>query len=257
MGRCPSCDPSSLFGVSTKQCIGCGRVGCDKCLPQLQGLFRMKTTADMASKPSVYNYVGFCSDACAQQFWNRVLKFPLQNEVGTNIAYFNPRVIHLWNQAILGACSKYHVSMVESAIRLHSINNPTFPWIDEKKNFSKIYTDFYNAAKLALAQNLERCGRTQDAANVFEELRMYDKSRELRERNRHIIVKNTNVSVNLNNLLEQVKEGGMVAVFRCPNCGGNLKINKDTTVDSLKVCEYCHYEITSMDLADLMNAIIR
>lgn len=85
---------------------------------------------------------------------------------------------------------------------------------------------------------------------------MYDKSRELRETDKHIIVKNTNVSINLNTLLQQVKDGGIVAVFRCPFCGGKLKINKNTTLDSLKTCEHCSSEITSMDLADFLKTVL-
>jgi uncharacterized protein with PIN domain len=85
---------------------------------------------------------------------------------------------------------------------------------------------------------------------------MYDKARELRDTDRHIIVKNTSVSVNLNSLLQQIKDGGIVAVFRCPFCGGKLKVNKESTVDNLKRCEHCGSEITSMDLADFLKTAL-
>jgi transcription initiation factor IIE alpha subunit len=109
---------------------------------------------------------------------------------------------------------------------------------------------------LALAKNLEKCGRTQDAAKIFEELQMYDKSRELRQQDRNIVIKNTNVSVNLNSLLQQVKDGGIVAVFRCPVCGGKLKVNQSTTLDSLKKCEHCDSDISTLDLADFLKTIL-
>jgi len=85
---------------------------------------------------------------------------------------------------------------------------------------------------------------------------MYDKARELRERDQHIFVKKTDVSINLNSLLQQVKEGGIVAIFRCPHCGGKLKISDKTTLSSLKKCEHCSSEIESMDLADFFKTVL-
>ena len=40
--------------------------------------------------------------------------------------------------------------------------------------------------------------------------------------------------VDLNELLRQVKDGGIVAIYRCPHCGGKLKVGKDTTVERLE-----------------------
>jgi uncharacterized protein with PIN domain len=116
--------------------------------------------------------------------------------------------------------------------------------------------EYHTNAKTALAQNLEKCGRTQDAARVYEDLRMYDKSRELREKDRQILVKKTDVSINLNALLQQVKDGGLVAIFRCPHCGGKLKISEKTTLNSLRTCEHCESEIESMDLADFLKTAL-
>ncbi len=166
---------------------------------------------------------------------------------------FDDKVTYAWNKAILNTVANDFKAKAQHAVNIHTKTGVAFPWWDSESKHSWMYLKFYNRAKLALAQNLEKCGRTQDAAKVFEELCMYDKSRELRETDRHIVVKNTNVSINLNTLLQQVKDGGIVAVFRCPFCGGKLKINKNTTLDSLKLCEHCNSEITSMDLADFLK----
>jgi hypothetical protein len=186
------------------------------------------------------------------------------DEIGTDLPVFFERVIWLWNQAILNAATKtnpdvsiYIVPKFNFAVRIHSSRYVAFQGLDSAGKPVWMFDKFYSQAKLALAKNLEKCGRIQDAARIFEEMHMYDKARELREVDKRIVVKNTNVSVNLNALLQQVKEGGIVAVFRCPFCGANLKVNKDTTLDSLKICEHCHSEITSMDLADFLNAVLR
>ena len=119
-----------------------------------------------------------------------------------------------------------------------------------------MFEKFRTKARTALAQNLEKCGRTQDSAKIYEDLRMYDKARELRERDRHIMVKKTDVSINLNALLQQVKDGGLVAIFRCPHCGGKLKVSDKTTLNSLKYCEHCGSEIESIDLADFLKTVL-
>jgi uncharacterized protein with PIN domain len=91
---------------------------------------------------------------------------------------------------------------------------------------------------------------------VFEELKLYDRARELREKDRHIVIKKTDVSVNLNTLLQQVRDSGLVAVYRCPHCGGNLKIDKGTNLESLRKCIHCGSEIETMDLTDFLRTIL-
>ncbi len=262
MGSCPSCGASSFFRVNTKQCVWCGKIVCDKCVPQWHGNFTLKTRMEEGFNLGNYEAEGFCTDACFYQFWNTVQEYPL-DEVGTDIAGFGGRIIWLWNQAILNAATKANpyvardlVPKVNYAIRIQSQHFPAIPWWDSTGKSLWTYRNFHDKAKSTLAQNLERCGRTQDAAKVFEELKMYDKARELRERDRHIIVKKTDVSINLNALLQQVKDGGIVAVFRCPHCGGKLKISDKTTLNSLKVCEHCNSEIEAMDLAEFLKSIL-
>ena len=256
MVSCPSCGSSSFFLLSTKECFWCGKTVCNRCVPNWHGVLSLKLQMEIASNPAVYGEVGFCSDACHRQFWERIQKYPMNRIVGTDITAFNEAVTNVWNQAILSAAANVFTPKTQHAIEIHSKYNAAIPWWDSARRNIPEYAGFYNRAKLALAENLERCGRVQDAAKIFEELRMYDKSRELREKDRHIIVKNTNVSINLNALLQQVKDGGIVAIFRCPFCGGKLKVNNSTTVDSLKICEHCNSEIESMDLADFLKTAL-
>lgn len=257
MGKCPTCRANSFFGVSTRQCVWCGKIICNKCVPQPHGSLSFKTQLEIApANPASYEVAGYCSDACFQQFWQRVKEFQMENEVGTDITGFNGKVVFLWNQSILNSVAKDYISKAKIAIHIHSQRFAAFPWCDSSGKPLWMFDAFSYKAKLTLAQNLERCGRTQDAAKVFEELHMYDKSRELRESDRHIIIKKTNVSVNLNALLQQVKEGGIVAIFRCPHCGGKLKISDKTTATSLRICEHCNSEIEAMDLADFLKAAL-
>jgi DNA-directed RNA polymerase subunit RPC12/RpoP len=63
-------------------------------------------------------------------------------------------------------------------------------------------------------------------------------------------------TLDLNELIRQVREEGIVVVYRCPNCGGKLKISKDTNVEALKVCEHCGSEIETVDLADSLRTAL-
>ena len=255
MGSCPSCGASSFLGVNTKQCAWCGTVVCNKCVPQWLGSISVKAGGN-------YEIHGFCSEGCYNSFWWNVFDYPLRH-IGTEILDFDKALVFKWNEAILNAIMNANPAVVrtlgakaQNAVAMHNAQSPAFPWRTSSNDCLKEFEQFYNRSKTILAENLERCGRVQDAAKVFEELRMYDKARELRERDRQIIVKKTDVSVNLNALLQQVKEGGIVAVFRCPHCGGKLKISDKTTVNSLKVCEHCGSEIESMDLAEFLKTVL-
>jgi DNA-directed RNA polymerase subunit RPC12/RpoP len=114
------------------------------------------------------------------------------------------------------------------------------------------------------AEHCERVGRYKDAAEYYEELaneyeqrELYDKAWEMRNMARQLLHgKKQVVIVDLNKLLEQVKDGGIVVVYRCPHCGGKLEIGKGASVESLEVCKYCGSEIKAMDLADFLRTAL-
>ena len=70
------------------------------------------------------------------------------------------------------------------------------------------------------------------------------------------IVRKMDISLDLNRLISQVKDGGIVVIYSCPNCGGKLKIGKDTSAESLNVCEYCGTKIEAMELADFLRTAL-
>ena len=105
-------------------------------------------------------------------------------------------------------------------------------------------------------QNLLKAGNYEEVARLYEKKGMYEEAGRVRARNREITVKKTEVKVDLNNLLKQVAEEGIVAVYRCPHCGGRLKIGKDTAATNLRVCEHCGSEIETMDLADFLKTVL-
>jgi hypothetical protein len=118
-------------------------------------------------------------------------------------------------------------------------------WQEEKKSILKGI------------ENLERAGRYEDAARYYEayaedfkDETLYDNARELRDRARGSQVKVT--SIDVNELIKQLKESGGVIAYRCPTCSADLKVNGDTK--SLGKCEYCGSKIEN--LPDVLKAIL-
>jgi DNA-directed RNA polymerase subunit RPC12/RpoP len=259
MVKCPSCGASSIFGFQTKRCVWCGKIVCDRCVPNWHGTLSVKISAEDSAGPA-YETLGFCSDNCFYGFWGKVLAHPAEYLIGTNIENFRNNWIMYWNDSILTVLSANADTAIadkaRKAVQIHSARFVAFPWFDSSNKSLWMAKQSADNARLALAQNLEKCGRTVDAAKVFEELRMYDKARELREKERHIIIKKTDVSININALLQQIKDNGLVAIYRCPHCGGKLKIDKNASMDKLRVCEHCGSEIETMDLADFLRTAL-
>ena len=126
----------------------------------------------------------------------------------------------------------------------------------EKLLNSELMKRFRIQLHIRQAENLERAGRYEDASRIYELYGMYEKAGQLRQMQKQVVVKQTVVSVDLNNLLQQIRDGGIVALYRCPRCGGNLKIDKETTIESLKVCPYCGSNIKAMDLTEFLRTAL-
>jgi lysine biosynthesis protein LysW len=114
------------------------------------------------------------------------------------------------------------------------------------------------------ARHCEEEGSYEDAAEkydqiaeLYEEMKMDDQARQTREKARQLLGKEKQVVVvDLNKLIQQVKDGGIAAVYRCPRCGAELNIDKNTSAESLRVCQYCGSEIEVMGLADFLRTLL-
>jgi DNA-directed RNA polymerase subunit RPC12/RpoP len=109
---------------------------------------------------------------------------------------------------------------------------------------------------LIQASHFETLREFENAAKIYKSLGMYEKAGDTRAKRDELIVKKTEVTVNLNALLQQVKDGGIVAIYRCPNCNGKLKVGSKTTLNSLRTCEHCGSEIEAVDLADFLKTAL-
>jgi DNA-directed RNA polymerase subunit RPC12/RpoP len=198
-------------------------------------------------------------------FGQKVLEYPAIVDIGTDTRSFQRNGDMLWHRAILNALNEapYRneelIGIVKKAISLHSETHNailTRRLVDGNLVVGGLIDEFFQKLHLAMLQNLERAGRPLDAAIGYEQLKMYDKARELREKDKQVVVRGSTVSLDLNQLLQQIKDVGIVAVYRCPRCGGKLKIDKNVSKDKLRICEYCGSEIETMDLAYFLRTAL-
>jgi DNA-directed RNA polymerase subunit RPC12/RpoP len=117
--------------------------------------------------------------------------------------------------------------------------------LNEAKHFEEEGSSEYAAEKY------------EQIADLYEEMKLYDEARQTREKARQTREKEKEVIiVDLNKLIQQVKDGGIVVIYRCPHCNAPLKISKDTNVESLRVCEHCGSEIEAVDVADFLRTAL-
>jgi len=249
MGTCPNCGLKKLIGPPIETCIICKKQGCSNCI----NIFLL----NVRTSPRVGRYdkaLYACTAKCADEF----------NQMVSDAANFDEAIeardytekqwkgnfygMDIFDEACFQVLMKLNPHLMQEnvcsgkrAYTVVSLQSPMF-----KK--------FHDQAVVVLAKKVEEVGRPLEAAEIYETYGMYDEARALREKDKQVVVKN--VSVDLNALLQQVKDGGIVAVYRCPHCGGKLRVGKDSQIEKLKVCEHCGSEIKTMDLADFLRTAL-
>jgi len=100
------------------------------------------------------------------------------------------------------------------------------------------------------AKNLEAARRYEDAAKVYETLGLWSEAGAARDRKTSRTVKH--VTVNLNDLIDKVKSGGLSVPYKCGSCGASIVIDSNSRADGLKFCSYCG---SAMDTDSITNII--
>jgi DNA-directed RNA polymerase subunit RPC12/RpoP len=255
---CSICGNKSYL-VAGPTCGVCGREGCVYCnnsipeeyLERIKSLALKNRSLAKIIQESLKNFdLWICSQQC---FANIPSKFVESMTEQVNYLRHN-----VWYQPIdidLQSISKHWIEVLRRVFP--HVSNRNLIALAYYYSKEKEYNDYVKSGTLALAEYLEEVGRYLDAANIYErQLKMYDKARELRTGDRQLTIKKMSVSVDLNELLRQIRDGGIVAIYKCPNCGGKLKVGKDSTVEKMRTCEHCGNEIQTADLAEFLKDIL-
>jgi len=111
------------------------------------------------------------------------------------------------------------------------------------------------AKKIAYAKNLELAKRYEDAARAYETLGLWKEAGMTRDRKSARTVKH--VTVNLNDLIEKVRDGGLTIPFRCQSCGATITINSGSSPDGLRFCAFCGSAVDPDSLLDIVRNALK
>jgi DNA-directed RNA polymerase subunit RPC12/RpoP len=239
---CPNCGNENF--LEAKFCIVCGREGCEGCMEQIFNF--------LVVGRGVFDW-WICSEECFNSFIGKLVAAVPPQAINLNDYHGDPRfplpeskVYQIFYDVVVHLVRNVDESL---AFGFRIVNR-------EKLLNSELMKRFRIQLHIRQAENLERAGRYEDASRIYELYGMYEKAGQLRQMQKQVVVKQTVVSVDLNNLLQQIRDGGIVVLYRCPRCGGNLKIDKETTIESLKVCPYCGSNIKAMDLTEFLRTAL-
>jgi DNA-directed RNA polymerase subunit RPC12/RpoP len=104
------------------------------------------------------------------------------------------------------------------------------------------------------AANLLEAERFEDAAKIYDSLGMWKEAGDARRRAKRTVV--TQVQVDVNSLIDQVRKGGLTTTYSCPACHSPIQISAETDVRSLKHCQYCGSVIQSTDLVEFLSRVV-
>ncbi|MDD1769451.1 MAG: hypothetical protein LUO79_00020 [Methanomassiliicoccales archaeon] len=99
------------------------------------------------------------------------------------------------------------------------------------------------------ATNQERAGNIDVAVAMYEQISLYDEAGRVRIK-KNI---NRNVTVDLNELIEQLRYGGLALNYKCPSCGASITYDKDSDISSMRFCGYCG----SMVNPEILTSLLR
>lgn len=257
MGKCPTCGQKHI-GMGIWECKNCGKQICGFC-----GIYIFTILKTQPKFGWVDSWFA-CSQKCLQDFASQVEKHLSSTDAGVSWPlsvekmsflvsetlpklehqYFGKRFLEFESKAEPFCVSFSHSAPYSALVR------------GERPKGNMLFERLEKHVRLLVIQNLITTRNFEKAAKLYEENGLYEEAGKTRAMDKEIRFKKTEVSVDLNSLLRQLQEGGIVAVYRCPHCGGKLKIDKDVRIDKLRVCDHCSSEIETMDLADFLRTAL-
>lgn len=163
----------------------------------------------LVSRRGVFDW-WVCSDECFNSLKGKLLATVPSDVINLNDYHGDPRfplpeskVYEIFYNAVVHLVRNVDENL---AVGLRVVNK-------ERLMDSELMRQFRTHLHLKQAENLERAGRYEDASQIYELYGMYEKAGQLRQKQKQIVVKQTVVSIDLNSLLQQIKDGGIVAVY--------------------------------------------
>lgn len=247
MGKCLNCQKKKLL-LETATCNICGKKGCEDCFDFLFNV----TDKNGIVKDTWYSCSQKCFEIISKKIENQIdPKEIIPNEEIPQIQLFVDReIIQYYAQEK----SSNIIGQIKERLQKKEYYTVFQKIIDGPQSI--LWERLFKFTRLIQAEHFETLREFENAAKIYKELGMYQKAGAVRAKRDELSVKKTDVSLNLNTLLKQIADGGIVAVYRCPNCGGKLKIGNNTTLQSIRTCEHCSSEIETVELVDFLKTVL-
>ncbi len=266
MADCPNCGKKIGFLIKTN-CKSCGIKYCNDCGEQYGSGIGSKTEKDTEGRPFTEHFA-FKSSICKPCITR------LESMVTTEAHGTNP----------YGACpacgydsspTKYRFSLDEKVnFAFPNENGFTIPMLCLQaycpkctKVYSKRYLwvhgspydgpanwddpKWWNYSQARLAESVERI---EDAANHYEKAGLLEKSKQLRIKNKNQVVHH--ITIDVNKMLDFLKESNFTIPYKCPSCHGTVKLNGQRDANSFFICEYCGTSLQTVDVQNMISAMM-
>lgn len=105
------------------------------------------------------------------------------------------------------------------------------------------------------AKNLALARRYEDAAKEYESIAMWKEAGDVRAKASSTTVKHVNV--NLNDLLDRVRDGGLAISYKCKSCGAGLSVDGASNANGLRFCPYCGTTTDTETLTSILQDALK
>jgi len=105
------------------------------------------------------------------------------------------------------------------------------------------------------AKNYELARRYEDAAKAYESIGLWKEAGLIRDKGSQRTVKHVNVD--LNDLIEKLRDGGLAVPYKCRGCGATITIDGNASVSRLHRCQYCGSTTDTDTLTNILENALR
>lgn len=125
------------------------------------------------------------------------------------------------------------------------------PLNESVKDYGTLKWAHSRASAYVYAKNLEIAGRFEESARTYEQLGMYHEAGRVRGKSSSQTIRH--VSVNLNDLIEKLRYGGLAIPYKCNSCGATITIDENSSADGLRSCSFCGAAVNTDALVRILQ----
>ena len=131
------------------------------------------------------------------------------------------------------------------------------PYRDIERSLGTDHSYVLRDEGLQTAKTYEAAGKHEEAAAEYERLGLWEEAGKTREKAIAMRTTRKVMEVDVNQLIEQLRAGDLMATYKCPSCTAPLTVDKNSSEASLKFCSYCGAAIQVQDVAEVVSRVLR